>query len=150
MPLTLPAQAGMDIKSAIQPLSTKALCMVNRPELQSRPSSSDQATSSAAGTFLGTASGQRGNSTSAQRSAAALLNRPVTPPPLKHNYGWSKFEPVRLKLIKRSEARYFLNFFIRQMHSFAPHCSPHLLDKSPEALSELVYREPILLVPCFP
>ncbi|PWZ00939.1 hypothetical protein BCV70DRAFT_199308 [Testicularia cyperi] len=81
----------------------------------------------------------------ARRSAAALVSRPITPPPLKHNYGWSKFEPIRLKLIKRSEARYFLNFFVRQMHSFAPHCSPHLLDKSPEALSELVCREPILL-----
>lgn len=90
-------------------------------------------------------SGHRGNTTSSQRSAAALLYRPITPPPLKHNYGWGKFEPVRLKLIRRSEARYFLNFFIRQMHSFAPHCSPHLLDKSPEALSELVCREPILL-----
>lgn len=87
----------------------------------------------------------RSASSSARRPQAVLLSRPVTPPPLKHNYGWSKFEPVRLKLIKRSEARYFLNFFIRQMHSFAPHCSPHLLDKSPEALSELVYREPILL-----
>ncbi|KAJ9477164.1 Transcriptional activator ARO80 [Pseudozyma hubeiensis] len=92
-----------------------------------------------------TAAGSRGGLNSAQRSAAALVSRPVTPPPLKHNYGWSKFEPVRLKLIKRSEARYFLNFFVRQMHSFAPHCSPHLLDKSPEALSELVCREPILL-----
>ena len=108
--------------------------------------SADQAASSSAGPSTSqTTSGLRANSSSAQRSAAALLYRPVTPPPLKHNYGWSKFEPVRLKLIKRSEARYFLNFFIRQMHSFAPHCSPHLLDKSPEALSELVYREPILL-----
>lgn len=84
-------------------------------------------------------------SSSNRKSASALQSRPITPPPLRHNYGWSKFEPVRLKLIKRSEARYFLNFFVRQMHSFAPHCSPHLLDKSPEALSELVCREPILL-----
>ncbi|SPO19656.1 related to ARO80 - positive transcription regulator of ARO9 and ARO10 [Ustilago trichophora] len=108
--------------------------------------SSDQAGSSAAGAPAPQPMpGHRSNLSSAQRSAAALLYRPVTPPPLKHNYGWSKFEPVRLKLIKRSEARYFLNFFVRQMHSFAPHCSPHLLDKSPEALSELVCREPILL-----
>lgn len=108
--------------------------------------SSEQAALSSTGASTSqTASGLRTTSSSAQRSAAALLYRPVTPPPLKHNYGWSKFEPVRLKLIKRSEARYFLNFFIRQMHSFAPHCSPHLLDKSPEALSELVCREPILL-----
>ncbi|CBQ67413.1 related to ARO80-positive transcription regulator of ARO9 and ARO10 [Sporisorium reilianum SRZ2] len=108
--------------------------------------SSEQLASFSAGASTShAASGLRTSSSSAQRSAAALLYRPVTPPPLKHNYGWSKFEPVRLKLIKRSEARYFLNFFIRQMHSFAPHCSPHLLDKSPEALSELVCREPILL-----
>ncbi|KAN0066148.1 zinc finger transcriptional activator [Thecaphora frezii] len=79
------------------------------------------------------------------RIDAPTLMRPNTPPPLKHRYGWSKFEPIRLKLIKRSEAKYFLNFFIRRMHSFAPHCSPHLLDKSLEALSELVSREPILL-----
>ncbi|SNX81333.1 related to ARO80 - positive transcription regulator of ARO9 and ARO10 [Melanopsichium pennsylvanicum] len=106
----------------------------------------EQATSSTAGVVTPqTSSVHRSNLTSAQRSAAALLARPVTPPPLKHSYGWRKFEPVRLKLIKRSEARYFLHFFIRQMHSFAPHCAPHLLDKSPEALSELVYREPILL-----
>lgn len=110
--------------------------------------SSEQASTSAAdggGRAFHTPTPNRGNLSSAQKSAAALLARPVTPPPLKHNYGWSKFEPVRLKLIKRSEARYFLNFFIKQMHAFAPHCSPHLLDKSPEALSELVYREPILL-----
>ncbi|TKY90052.1 hypothetical protein EX895_000050 [Sporisorium graminicola] len=108
-------------------------------------SSEQIASSSAAASASQTASGLRTSSNSAQRSAAALLYRPVTPPPLKHNYGWSKFEPVRLKLVKRSEARYFLNFFVRQMHSFAPHCAPHLLDKSPEALSELVCREPILL-----
>uniref|UniRef100_V5GUT2 C6 transcription factor n=1 Tax=Kalmanozyma brasiliensis (strain GHG001) TaxID=1365824 RepID=V5GUT2_KALBG len=105
----------------------------------------EQAASSGAIATSPSTSGLRGNAGSVPRSAIASIYRPVTPPPLKHNYGWSKFEPVRLKLIKRSEARYFLNFFIRQMHSFAPHCSPHLLDKSPEALSELVCREPILL-----
>ncbi|KAJ1037666.1 hypothetical protein NDA11_003791 [Ustilago hordei] len=111
--------------------------------------SSEQATTSvgadASGHAFHAPTEHRGSLSSAQKSAAALLARPVTPPPLKNNYGWSKFEPVRLKLIKRSEARCFLNFFIKQMHAFAPHCSPHLLDKSPEALSELVYREPILL-----
>ncbi|EPQ31912.1 uncharacterized protein PFL1_00111 [Pseudozyma flocculosa PF-1] len=81
----------------------------------------------------------------ARDAGGPALGRPNTPPPLKHRYGWSKFEPIRLKLIKRSEAKHFLNFFLRRMHSFAPHCSPHLLDKSTDALSELVSREPILL-----
>ena len=45
-------------------------------------------------------------------STSYNLSRPITPPALKHLYGWSKFEPVRLKLIKRSHAKYFLNLYV--------------------------------------
>ncbi|KAJ1030567.1 hypothetical protein NDA16_001476 [Ustilago loliicola] len=147
------AEVNKDARDAQEVGSSAALNEGTSQGRQGMQAGTDSRSSEQATTFAADGSGHafhaptahRASLSSAQKSAAALLARPVTPPPLKHNYGWSKFEPVRLKLIKRSEARYFLNFFIKQMHAFAPHCSPHLLDKSPEALSELVYREPILL-----
>ncbi|PWN52545.1 hypothetical protein IE53DRAFT_409352 [Violaceomyces palustris] len=71
-------------------------------------------------------------------------NRTTSDPALKGSYNWSKFEPVRLKLIKKSEAKALLDFFATHMHFFAPHCSFHLLDRSHTSMAELIGRESLL------
>ncbi|KAK0528722.1 zinc finger transcriptional activator [Tilletia horrida] len=74
-----------------------------------------------------------------------MYSRQTTPQRPLRLFTLADFEPVRLKIVKRGEVKMLVEYYFEHIHSFAPHCSEHYASWGPEAISELVEREPILL-----
>ncbi|KAL9931455.1 hypothetical protein V8E36_009620 [Tilletia maclaganii] len=74
-----------------------------------------------------------------------LYSRQTTPQPPSRLFTLADFEPVRLKILKRGEVKMLVEYYYEHVHSFAPRCSEHYAAWTPEVISELVEREPILL-----